>query len=167
MKIIYTMRFSFALVLLIPIFGISQINDQNIRIKALKKGLIGKELVFGKWNEKGKTETHLTYLGTVKTNQGKTYKILNSIWIWGLSHRATNRILIFNANNQYLGNYYVTLNIDLPTKLKNRILIFQNTDSNCSKNVASKISLKNGLPKEFFRECKDGYGDIYAFDGIN
>lgn len=124
MKIIYTMRFSFALVLLIPIFVISQINDQNIRIKALQKGLTGKELVFGKWNEKGKTETHLTYLGTVKTNQGKTYKILNSIWIWGLSHRATNRILIFNANNQYLGNYYVTLNTDLPTKLKNRILIF-------------------------------------------
>lgn len=151
----------------IPTYGISQINDHNIRLKVLRKKIIGKEFVFGKWNEKDGTETHLTYLGVVKSNQGKIYKIMNSVLLWGLSRRATNRILIFNEKNQYLGNYHVTLNTDLPTQLKNRILLFQNTDSDCDKSITSKVSFKNGLPREFFRECKNGYGDIYSFDGTN
>lgn len=147
--------------------GKSQINDENIRVKVLRKKLIGKEFVFGKWSENGGTETHLKYLGKVKTSKGKTYKIMNSIWISGMSSRATNRILIFNENNQYLGNYYVTTDLDLPTELKNGILIFENSDPDCDKNIASKISFKHKLPKEFFRECKNKYGDIYSFDGTN
>ncbi|MBF4514730.1 hypothetical protein IRZ71_00150 [Flavobacterium sp. ANB] len=150
----------------IPEIGISQINDENIRVKVLHKNVIGKEFVFGKCDEKAKTETHLTYLGRIKTKKGKTYKLMNSAWIWG-SHRATNRILIFNGNNQYLGNYAVTMTSDLPTELNNGILVFRNTDSECDKKVASRISFKNGLPKEFFRKCNNEYGDIYSFDGNN
>jgi len=160
----YITQSLFAIFLLASVFGKSQINDNKIRLLTLQKGLTGKKLIFGKWTEKGDTETHLTYLGTVKTNQGKTYKIMNSSWIWGLSRRATNRILIFNGKNQYLGNYPVAVDTDLPTKLMNKILIFQNTNSQCNKNIASKINLKNGLPKEFFRECTDGYGEIYSFN---
>src|SRR5690554_2363334 len=145
----------------------SQTNDKNIREIVLKKNLIGKEFVFGKWNENGETETHLTYLGKVKSKKGKTYKIMNYTWIWGQSGRATNRILIFNEKNQYLGNYYVTLDTYLPTKLENGILIFKNLDDDCDKNTSSKVNLKNGLPKQFFRECKNGYGNIYVFDGEN
>ena len=145
----------------------SQTNDNKIREKVLKKNQIGKEFVFGNWNENGDTETHLTYLGEVKTKKGKIYKIMNYTWIWGLSSRATNRILIFNQKNQYLGNYYVTLVTDLPTELENGILIFKNLDADCDKKVTSKVNLKNGLPKQFFRECKDGYGDVYTFDGTN
>lgn len=148
-------------------FGNSQTNDTDIRGIVLQKNQIGKKFVFGKWNEKGETETHLTYLGKVETKNGKTYKVLNSTWIWGLSSRATNRILIFNGNNQYLGNYYLTLDTDLPTELKNGKLIFKNLDSNCDKKIASEINLKNGIPKQFFRQCKDDYGDIYSFDGTN
>jgi hypothetical protein len=155
------------LVILIPIFGKSQINDSNIRLKVLQKKLIGKELIFGKWNQKGGMETHLTYLGAVKTNQGRIFKIINYVWIWGLSQRATNRILIYNEKNQYVGNYYLTLKAHLPTKLKNRVLIFQNTDDSCDKNTITRVSLKNGLPQEFFRKCKNDFGDIYSFDGIN
>ncbi|PZU80899.1 MAG: hypothetical protein DI529_16185 [Chryseobacterium sp.] len=129
--------------------------------------MIGKEFVFGKWNERGGTETHLKYLGQVKTSTGKIHKIMNSVWIWGLSSRATNRILVFNERNQYLGNYYVTLDTDLPTELKNGVLFFKNTDINCDKNLVSKINLKKGLPKQFFRKCENEYGDIYSFDGIN
>ncbi len=145
----------------------SQTNDNIIRRDVLKKNKVGKEFVFGKWNEKGETETHLTYLGKVKTKSGKIYKVMNSTWIWGLSCRATNRILIFNEKNQYLGNYRVTLVSDLPSKLKNGNLIFENLNSDCDKKVISEINLTIRLPKQFFRECKDGYGDIYSFDGTN
>lgn len=86
------------------IFG--QADDSKIRTIVLKKNIIGKEFTFGKWNKVGDTETNLTYLGSIKTKHGKIYKIMNYVWIWGLSGRATNRILIFNDRNQYLGNYY-------------------------------------------------------------
>ena len=86
------------------------------------------------------------------------------MWFWGLSHRATSRILVFNGNNQYLGNYYVTVTSDLPTKMENGTLIFKNTDEDCDKKLTTIVNLKNGLPKQFFRKCKGKYGDIYSFD---
>lgn len=167
MKRIYTIQILLALVIFVPALGKSQINDDKIRLTTLQKELIGKELVFGKWNKKGGTETHLTYLGTVTTKQGKIYKIMNSVWVWGLSQRATNRILIFNEKNQYVGNYYLTLKTYLPTQLQNGVLIFQNTESSCDKNTVTRISLKNGLPLEFFRKCNNNFGDIYGFDGTS
>lgn len=161
------MKNLFLLLILIPLLGKIQINDQNIRLEVLRKNVIGKEFIFGKWNEKGGTETHLKYLGKVKISDRKIYKIMNSVWNWGLSRRATNQILIFNERNQYLGSYYVSVDLDLPTELQNGILVFRNLDSNCDKKVASKINLKNGLPKQFFRECRNKSGDIYSFDGSN
>lgn len=70
--------------MLIPFLSKTQVNDGNIRLKVLRKNIIGKEFIFGKWNVKGGTETHLKYLGQVKTSTGKIYKIMNSVWIWGL-----------------------------------------------------------------------------------
>lgn len=141
-----------------------QVNDENIRQKVLKKGIVDSLFIFGKWTEKGQTETYLKYLGRVTTKRGMTFKIVNSICFWGLSHRATSRILIFNDKNQYVGNYYLTMTYDLPTKLKNGKLIFNNTDPDCDKKKSTTISLKNGIPKQFFRKCKDKYGDIYTFE---
>jgi len=66
-----------------------QVNDQNIRLQVLQKSIIDSEFVFGNWEKKGQTETHLKYLGQVTTKSGKTFKIVNSIFIWGLSQRAT------------------------------------------------------------------------------
>ncbi|MDM1553367.1 MULTISPECIES: hypothetical protein [Chryseobacterium] len=54
---IYRIQILFALLTVVPAFGKSQINDNKIRLKVLQKKLIGKELVFGKWNEKGGMET--------------------------------------------------------------------------------------------------------------
>jgi hypothetical protein len=141
-----------------------QIDDQNIRQKVLEKGIIDSTFIFGKWTQKGETETHLKYLGHVTTKHGQSFKIVNSIWHWGLSHRATSRILIFNSRNQYIGNYYLTATSDLPSKLRNGNLIFNNTDRECDKKLTSVINLKNGLPKQFFRKCNVKYGDIYSFE---
>ena len=92
------------------------------------------------------------------------FKIVNSSWIWGLSHRATSRILIFNSRNQYVGNYYLTIIDDLLSRLSNGKLIFKNTDKTCDKKLTTIINLKNGMPKHFFRKCKDKSGDIYTFE---
>lgn len=159
------MKNLFLILILVPFLGKTQINDAIIRQEVLEKNIINREFVFGKWTEKGGTETHLKYLGKVKTSGGKVYKIMNSVWNWGWSKRATNAILIYDGKNQYLGKYTVSMTLDLPTELQNGILIFRNLD--CNKNIASKINLKNGLPKRFFREYKNKSGDIYSFDGTN
>ncbi|CAM3627966.1 hypothetical protein [Flavobacterium chungbukense] len=147
--------------------GYAQVNDENIRLEVLRKNRIGKEYVFGKWNDKGGTETSLTYLGILKTNKGRTYKIMNYIWTWGMSCRSTSRILVFNGKNQYLGNYYAPRESNLPKEIKDRILIFANKDHECDKKIISKISFKNGLPKEIYVACKNVYGDNLVFDGTN
>lgn len=154
----------FVLLLIISNDVFGQTDNRDYRVEVLKKNIIGKEFTFGKWNEEDGTETRLKYLGTVKTEKGKVYKIMNSIWIWGLSKRATNRILIFNQKNQYLGNYYVTMLNELPTEIKNSYLIFKNIDEDCDKNVETKINFKYGIPKTIFRKCDNKSGDEYSFE---
>ena len=163
----FKIKLLFSIFLGISFLGKSQIDDENIRLKVLRKNLIRKEFVFGKWTENGGTETHLKYLGKVKTSKGGTFKILTSVWIWGMSTRHTSRILIFNEKNQYLGNYYVITESLLPAKLENGNLIFENSDADCDKNITSKISFRNKLPEKFFRRCNKKYGDIFSFDGTN
>jgi hypothetical protein len=141
-----------------------QIKEKKIRSQALKKSIVDSLFVFGKWSTKGATETDLKYLGQLTTKAGKTFKILNSIWFLGFSHRATSRILIFNANNGYVGNYYMSTVDDLPTKLENGKLIFFNSGKDCDKNLVTTIDLKSGLPKRFFRKRTGKYGDIYSFE---
>lgn len=159
---------SLVLILLsFSLIAFSQINDRDIRFHVLRKNAIGKEYVFGKWTENGGTESHLKYLGKVKSIHNRTYKVITSTWLWGLSKRATNRILIFNEKNQYIGNYYVSMTQDLPSEMNKGILIFRNTDLKCDSKVASSVSLKKGLPQEFFRECRNSSGDFYAFSSLH
>ena len=145
----------------------AQVNDQNIRLKVLQKSRTNHTFKFGRWTEDGGTETHLRYLGKVSTKSGQTFKIMTCIWFWGLSKRATNRILVFNERNQYVGNYGVTMIYDLPTMMKNGGLIFENSieDSSCDIHTRTVINLKHDLPKSFFRRCKGNLGDLYAFEG--
>ena len=140
-----------------------QVNDENIRKKVLRKAIIDKEFIFGKWTEKGGTETHLKYLGVFTTKGGQTFKIMNSIWLWGLSSRATSRILVFNKSNEYVGNYYLTMTYDLPAKMENGKLIFKSLEGDCDRNLTTVIDLKKGLPKQFFKKCTEKGGDFYSF----
>jgi len=145
-------------------FSSGQVNDASIRQYVLQKAIVDSTFIFGKWTENGGTETHLKYLGQLTTVHGQTFKILNSTNFWGLSHRATSRILVFNDQNKYVGNYHVTMITDLPTKLENGKFIFKNIAEDCDKNLSTEIDLKKGLPKQFFRKCKSKYGDIYSFE---
>ena len=151
--------------LLFIIAGVNaQVNDNKIRQQVLNKSITDSTFIFGKWNTNGNTETHLKYLGEVRTVNGTVFKLMNSIWVWGLSHRATNRILVFNNKNQFVGNYYVTTTDDLPDKLENNKLIFTNSNKQtCDIKLITEIDFSNGLPKSFFIKCKGTDGDIYTF----
>lgn len=61
-----------------------QVNDQRIRQTVLQKAIVDSTFIFDKWTEKSGIETHLKYLGQVTTKKGQTFKIINSIWFWGL-----------------------------------------------------------------------------------
>ena len=140
-----------------------QVNDDSIRQVVLKNNITDSLYVFGKWNKTGGTETHLKYLGVIKTERGD-YKIMTSCWLWGLSKRATNSVLIFSAENKYLGSYYLTMKYDLPEKIENNQIIFLHSEGDdCDKNVITKLSFENGIPEQFFLECKNGFCDIYSF----
>ncbi len=141
----------------------SQVDDEKIRLDVLEKNNIGKTFVYGSWNEKGGDETHLTYLGIV-TNGNIAYKLMTSCWIWGHSKRATNRILIYDSNNKYLGNYYLTMRCDLPKKIKNNMLIFDRSQCEDCDDIQSAVDFSNGIPESFFINCIKNSGDVYSFD---
>ena len=134
--------------------------EQNL----LKQNIINKTFIYGKCNENDGTETHLTYLGKVKTKDGVLYKIMTSIWYWG-SRRATSRILIFNNKNKYYGSYSLGMTYEIPDELKNGNLIYYfDRKDDCKEISKTTINLNNGLPKEIFIKCKDGMGDIYSLE---
>jgi len=142
-----------------------QINVNEIRQQVLVKSIVDSLFVFGKWADGGREEEmHLKYLGQVPTSDGRVFKVMNSILFWGLSHRATSRVLIFNDKNQYLGNYYLYMTNDLPDKLEDGKLIFTNkTKEECDKSIVTIIDLTKGLPKEIFLRCEGNNGDFHAF----
>jgi len=131
--------------------------------KVLIKGCVDSTYTFGKWTQDGQTETHLKYLGQVVTKSGNAFKLINSVFFWGLSHRATSTILIFDSKNQYVG-CYLSHTSDLPTRIKNGNLIFENLANDCDSTLTTIVDLKNGLPRQFFRKCKGKLGDLYRFE---
>ncbi len=159
-------RFIFLVIILITGFTVlGQTDDSLIRENVLAVNVIDSLFIFGKWTEDGNTETQLRYLGNVTTSKGQILKIMNYSLIWGLSHRATNRILVYNNQNQYIGNYYLTTTDDLPDKLEDGFLVFTNIDNiNCDKNLITRINLMNGLPNKIYIKCKGELGDIYSFE---
>ncbi len=165
MLFMYSLRtiLLFAIFLLTFSSANGQISDRIIRLQVLEKGIVDSTFVFGNWRDNDGTETHLTYLGQVTNKRGKTFKIVNSIWLFGPSPGATSRILVFNEKNQYVGNYYMTMTTDLPNSLVDGKLIFKSVGNDCDKGIITVINLNNGLPRQFFKKCIGELGDIFSF----
>lgn len=139
-----------------------QVSPNRDRQTVLRHNIVGKTYAFDRSKKDNYNRVEITYLGKVKTRDGRIFKILNSRWYWGSTPRATFRIVIYNDKNQYIGNYYMTR--DLPSKIENNALLFENNEKDsCNSNISTRISFKNGLPKEFFLECKNKMGDFYSF----
>lgn len=141
-----------------------QENDDAIRQLVLNNNIKDSLYIFGQWNETDGTETQLIYLGVIESKEGK-FKIITSSWFWGLSKRATSRILVFNDQNEYIGNYYFGMTYDLPERIEDNQIVFLHTRTDeCDKETITRLSFQDGIPEEFFLECKDGFGDVYSFD---
>ncbi|HVX27019.1 MAG TPA: hypothetical protein VHB70_11795 [Parafilimonas sp.] len=141
-----------------------QLNPDKDRQVVLRHNKVGKTYVFDRSKKNGYNRTEITYLGKLKTKDGRVFKILISRWYWGLAPRATSRIVVFNNKNQYLGNYYVGMTYDVPDKIQNNALVFDNKNrEDCDPNIVTRVSFTNVLPKQFFLECKNKMGDIYTF----
>jgi hypothetical protein len=159
-------RYSFSqlslliILILLNSITLAQSKTSTICIRLLQKNIIDKRYVFDNSKKRTHDETQLTYLGTLKTNTGKQFKIIRYCWIWGISKRATNRILVYNQQNKYLGNYYLTTTDDLPLKIEHNRLIFKILDDNTSKTVITKISFDSGIPKSIYIRGDD----LYSFD---
>lgn len=142
-----------------------QVNDDGQRLEVLRYNTVGKEYKF--YSKTDHTTTLLRYLGKVKTDNGVAYKIMTSVWLWGQSHRATNRILIYDSFNRYIGQYHVDMTYDLPNYLSANRLLFLNSNkagSNCDLTLVTEIDLSEGLPKQIFIRCKGDEGDLYPFE---
>ncbi|WP_316793727.1 hypothetical protein [Pedobacter frigoris] len=138
----------------------SNTKTDDIRLQVLRTNHVGKTY---KFNTEDNSVTHLRFLGTIHTKEGKKYKILTSIWTWGLSKRATSRILVYTDQNKYIGNYYLTTIDDVPNYIKNNKLVFLNKGRACDPKLVTYVSFDNGVPKEFFRKCKGNDGDFFTF----
>jgi hypothetical protein len=91
---------------------------------------------------------------------------MNSIWFWGQSHHATSRILVYNVDSKYIGNYLLSIVSDLPSYIQKNRLVFMNGISNndCNPKSITYIEFDSGIPHSFFRKCNGNTGDIYTFD---
>lgn len=156
-----------SLLLILGLNSFGQNHDLLIRAEVLRNNEVGKMFIYGKWTNEGGGETHLKYLGKFSTTDGRTFKIMTSTWYWGMSKRATSRILVFNDKDQYLGNYYVGMVDELPYKLDGSELKFNSTK--CGEIKTFNTDFKNGLSKSIYVGCKgengEGIrGDFYSFN---
>lgn len=148
----------------------AQTDIDNRHQLVLEKGIIDSAYTF----DRSKTGKHgkeydilkLTYLGSVTTRHGTTFKVIVSFHTFGtISPHGVSKLVIFNDKNQFAGSYHVGMPYDLPTKMVNGVLYFNNNvNSDCNKGTRLKLDLKKGLPSQFFLPCNGNMGDFYRFD---
>lgn len=139
----------------------AQIEDEySLREFVLNESVKDSLFTFGEWNEKGQDELRLKYLGKINTKNG-AYKVMTSFFIWGYSRRGTSRILFFDENNNYLGDYYVEKPDNLPNKIQNNELFFLFTESDEQRDPI-QLSFEDGIPEHIF------IGDnLFSYDEEN
>ncbi|WMW76966.1 hypothetical protein RF683_05555 [Flavobacterium sp. 20NA77.7] len=133
----------------------------KLELLALKNGKIGKEYTYDLTNKKGCNKTKIKYLGVIKTNNGKQYKVLSSFFVYSVAStcHGTSNIKIYNLNNKFLGNYNVGMPEDLPAEIKNNKYICWSKTKDCDLRNNFSINFEKGLPKRFFLPCSQKRGD--------
>ncbi|TXG39475.1 hypothetical protein [Seonamhaeicola maritimus] len=145
-----------------PCFG--QIHDEKFRLAVLMHNVKEQSFVFGEWEANtNNTETHLNYLGEIKTNDNEEYRIMTSSWFWGPTKKVTNQILVFDQSYNLIGNYYLNTKCELPTKIDDNKLIFKPAECTDCDYAITKVDFYEGIPKNFYLGCKPGLGNIYSF----
>jgi hypothetical protein len=108
----------------------------------------------GPW-EDGFTEESFTYLGKLQDGAGNMYAVAFLSTIWGSSGRATNRLLVFRGNGDYLGRF--SNQFSSPALKRPFILEYPN-----SPKLGNKVSFKNGIPSSIWVD-----GENQPFEAAN
>ncbi|WP_312399338.1 hypothetical protein [Chryseobacterium sp.] len=101
-----------------------------------------------------------SFLGSAKTRLGKSYFVVKSSYIFNLNRSPTaeNHIFIYNSKKEFVGYYYLSNINQLPQKLHNNKLYFNNED--CKEKII--INLTNGIPAAINLKC-NGEDDFVEF----
>ncbi|MDD5148913.1 MAG: hypothetical protein PHC28_00335 [Flavobacterium sp.] len=143
---------------------------QKLEQLALKENIIGKAYLYDLTGKKGCNKTRIKYLGVVRTNQRKLYKVLTSFFVFSTSNdmcHGTSKIKIYDMKNRYVGEYYVGMPESLPDTLQENKLLYLENSEDCNLRKTRFINLANGLPKTFFIPCTKDGGDEYSFSNGN
>lgn len=138
---------------------------QKFELLALKNNKIGKNYTYDLTKNKGCNKTIIKYLGVVKTNEGKQYKVLNSFFVYSSAStcHGISAIKIYDMKNNYIGNYNVGMPNDLPNKIVEKKLVCWTNSKDCDLRKGFSISFEKELPKSFFLPCTENGGDEYSF----
>ena len=155
---------TFIVVYLSSLMGNCLTQDGNdIEAEALKKNIVGKIYIHNLTGKSECNKTRIRYLGTIRTNKGKCYKILTAFYVIGNSCRGNSSIKIYDMKNKYVGHYYVGMAYELPDHLNNNRLLFLEKSEECNVRKNFSIDLAKGLPSNIFIPCSKNNGNIYNF----
>jgi len=65
--------------------------------------------------------------------------------------------------NRFVGQYYVGIPSDLPTKITENKFVCWITSKECNLRKGFSINVEKGLPKSFFLPCSKNSGDLFSF----
>lgn len=138
---------------------------QKYELLALKKQSIGKTYIYDLTNKKGCNKTSIKYLGVIKTKNGKQYKVISSFFVFSAAStcHGTSNIKIYDMKNKYIGQYYVGMPNDLPTKITENKFVCWTNSIECDSRKGFSINFEKGLPKTFFLPCLKTGGNEYSF----
>lgn len=140
------------------------INYDKEKQLVLQRNKIGKTYIFDRSKKGHYNRNELTYLGKLKTDDGRVFKVITSTMFWGRSPGATGRVLLYNTKNQYVGKYFLGGMDCLPSRITNNSLVFDNKERvDCDPELETRIPFDKGMPQEIFLPCKNTKGESYAF----
>ena len=124
----------------------------DLHIEVLEKDSVGVTFIYDLTGKDNCNDSELTYLGIVKTNGKKEYKLLSSFWVRDGANtcRGNSKLMIYDTNNVFIGLYYFDMPYQLPDELDDNELVYYANESNCDNKGEIRISFENGLPKKFY-----------------
>lgn len=140
---------------------------EKCRKLTLSENKIGQEYQFSLIGKK-LDQIHVKYLGNIITSENDTLKIVNSQNLFGLSEeskRGNGSVYIYNAQNKFIGVYFLGDYWGVPLKIEGQNLVFSYKNEFC--NQTTKISLKDSIPKQIFIQCTKDGGDIYNLETVS
>ncbi len=137
---------------------------QKFELLALQKERVGKTFTYDLTKKKACNKTAITYLGEVKTNTGKCYKLLNSFFVFSAAStcHGTSNIKIYDTENQFIGNYRVDMPDELPVKIIKKKFLSWNATKKCDLRKGFSVNFEKGPPNSFFLPCSKKDGNQYS-----